>query len=404
MFKRVVLLIILLTAGTVAYAQQSPIQQVYQNRTTTGFSNPVDLTGTGARYHRIIFYPGSGVATCQAGIQYSVDRISWSALIADQTCTSAGLTAATTQIVNYVRIDLSTISGGSVTLVYQGFQTSPETFSGTVAIDQSVPGVTNAVNAAVSGFKGNNVAAPDSTGVQAVGAVANAAHQSVTEGRGVLLSTDNKQNLRTLVCDAGLNDRCANVDANNNIGVVAPFITYNATQPTKTDQQTVDLQVDNRGDLKVIQGVGGFATDAESATAGAVPAKAMYTGAQNSSGLAGMVTCDSFIFDRSNTADVQLVAASGSTIIRICGYVVTGESTTTSDVNLRYATASDCTTGAANVTPPITVGTSTSGAMIGGVSVSPGIWSGLASPTTRNLCVHRSAVQTSEVQVWYTRF
>lgn len=170
-----------------------------------------------------------------------------------------------------------------------------------------------------------------------------------------------------------------------NTGTGSPRITIATDQPALTNP------------LLVTPG-------ANSNTGSAVPAKADYLGSNQSGVLAGIITCNGYAKDRSTTADVQLVAISGSTVIYVCGYRISGESTTTSDVNLRYATNSNCTSGATDLTPATTLGTSTSGAMIGGVVIPPGIWSGLKTPASDNLCVHRSAVQTSEVEVWYTQF
>lgn len=136
------------------------------------------------------------------------------------------------------------------------------------------------------------------------------------------------------------------------------------------------------------------------------PYRALYIGAKGTGNkLSGFVNCDSYAKDRSTTADVQLVPILNNTTIYICGYIITGESTVASDVNIRYSTNANCTTGAVDISPPITLGTSTSGGMVGGVVVAVGgNWSGMKSISASNVCVHRSAVQTSEIQIWYTQF
>ena len=160
-----------------------------------------------------------------------------------------------------------------------------------------------------------------------------------------------------------------------------------------TGVQRVSIASDN----SAVAGLGAGATGS------AVPGNAVYHAGNGSGNLKGYLNCDGYAFDRSTTSDVQLVAISGSTTVYVCGYVVSGESSTASDVNLRWATASNCTTGATNLTPPITVQAAASTGPIGLSVMTPG-FIGLNTGASHNLCVHRSAVQQSEIQVWYTQF
>ena len=116
------------------------------------------------------------------------------------------------------------------------------------------------------------------------------------------------------------------------------------------------------------------------------------------------LVCDAYKFDRSSTADVELVSLTASQTVYVCGYAITGESLTTSDVSLEYGTGTACASGTTGLTPPISIGTSPSGAMLAGVVVAPGVWAGLKGLVSNALCVHRSAAQTSEIQVWYSKY
>src|SRR5258705_6071715 len=75
---------------------------------STGSGNVINQIGAGVGHHRISFNPTGTVSTCQVKLQQSVDSISWSDLIANQTCTSSGTSSITTGVANYVRVTLGT--------------------------------------------------------------------------------------------------------------------------------------------------------------------------------------------------------------------------------------------------------------------------------------------------------
>jgi hypothetical protein len=87
----------------------------------------VALTGERAVYHRIYWYPIGTVSTCQVKLEQSADGSSgFSDLIAAQTCTSAGVSAYTSGSANFVRPNVTTLSGGgAVFVVYEGFNGDP---------------------------------------------------------------------------------------------------------------------------------------------------------------------------------------------------------------------------------------------------------------------------------------
>lgn len=155
--------------------------------------------------------------------------------------------------------------------------------------------------------------------------------------------------------------------------------------------------------------VGNAGANVDGVTGSAAPANAWNTGFLTGDGasaghLKTPITCDNHAFDRSTTADVQLVALQSGQIIYVCSYVITGESTTSSDVSLEYGTGSNCGTGTTGITPPRTIGSGTSGGQLPGFSILSPIWNGLKTIASNELCVHRSAAQSSEIEVWFTQF
>lgn len=153
--KKLLALFFLLLAFSHEAAAQILAQRTLGPRTTTGTSSAVDLSATATRYHRLIFYAKGTVSTCQVKLEQSATGTDgWTDLIANTTCTSTGITATTASVVNYVRINLGTISGGgNATVVYQGFLTDPgaavlsagSAIIGVVGIDQSGDDSTNGV-------------------------------------------------------------------------------------------------------------------------------------------------------------------------------------------------------------------------------------------------------------------
>lgn len=99
----------------------------YSN-TTTGSGTSVKLIGTGVTTHKLTYYGTGTIATCQVKLEQSVDNAAWSDLIAATTCTSNGSTIIATGTVNYIRITISTLTGGGeLTVLYLGSATSLST-------------------------------------------------------------------------------------------------------------------------------------------------------------------------------------------------------------------------------------------------------------------------------------
>jgi hypothetical protein len=143
-------------------------------------------------------------------------------------------------------------------------------------------------------------------------------------------------------------------------------------------------------------GNAGVALDA--ATGAAVPANAVFMGTKASSGnMAGVIACDnSAKYDASTTGDTQIVAASGSTAIYICGYTM-GVGATATNVKLDYGTGSNCATGTTALTPAWQF------AANGGQVISSPFWNGLKTPASQALCVNASAANPVQVEVWYAQ-
>jgi hypothetical protein len=102
--------------------------------------------------------------------------------------------------------------------VYVTFFTSARQMMETVAVisaTTSAIGISGAV-----GNKTNNNAAPGATNLGALIGLANAAQPTWTEGNTVLASVNLKGAQRGVIQDAALNDRGANVNANNELTII----------------------------------------------------------------------------------------------------------------------------------------------------------------------------------------
>lgn len=89
---------------------------------------------TGISYHKLTWVPTGTVSTCQVSLDTSADNSSWSVggAITAQTCTSAGASLVVNVNANFVRINVTTISGGGTVFVtWNGYVNNPSgAFSG----------------------------------------------------------------------------------------------------------------------------------------------------------------------------------------------------------------------------------------------------------------------------------
>lgn len=122
------------------------------------------LIGTGVQFHLISWtISGGTLSSCSVRVDSSTDNSTWNAgdVVAAQPCTSNGSATVTNFVGNYIRINVTSASGGgTLNVVYTGYITNPSAGSnpvkgtGTAALGTSAiaSGVCAAVvTAAVTG-------------------------------------------------------------------------------------------------------------------------------------------------------------------------------------------------------------------------------------------------------------
>lgn len=165
---------------------------------------------------------------------------------------------------------------------------------------------------------------------------------------------------------------------------------FNSAAPSLSNGQQVACQTDAQGNVKTTGGV----------TDGSTAASALYSpiAGRGTTGIQKMVTCDkSAFYDAAATGSTQLVAASGSTVIYICGVHVHTGSTAT-NVKLVYGTGTNCVTSPVTITPAYQLL-----ANAGFVEETP-YWNGLATVAGTALCVNASAANPVQAEVRYAQF
>lgn len=204
----------------------------------TGSSAGNKESGTAIRYHQLTWAKTGTVSTCGVKVEQSADNITYSDLIAEQTCTSNGQSVIVSATINYVRITFSTAvtGGGTVQAVYTGYNTAPSTngfvFQGVLA---SIPATCTVGNLAfiTNATAGQNIyvcsatntwtqvsgggsSTPTGTGfVHITGGVQDGASKTVattdlasTTGNGTKIATGT---------GSYTNGDCVKVDANGNL-------------------------------------------------------------------------------------------------------------------------------------------------------------------------------------------
>lgn len=127
---------------------------------------------------------------------------------------------------------------------------------------------------------------------------------------------------------------------------------YNATKPTYTDGDRALLQTGSRGGLNVnifgadnSQGAAVFATNAAGQAYSAGLSAVSFPNDYNGATYDPKFTCpSSAVVNVAAAATTQLVALSGSTIIRVCSFVITGDTAATT-ATFVYGTGANCATG-----------------------------------------------------------
>lgn len=131
--KRIVflLLFLLLLTGTI-FSQNIVLQYTYQiqmqGQTATGTSSG-NITNTGSTFHQFVWNVSGTVSTCTVAIDSSADGITWTAggVIAAQTCTSNGSVISGNVTTNFIRINLTALTGAGATFngVLTGYNQNP---------------------------------------------------------------------------------------------------------------------------------------------------------------------------------------------------------------------------------------------------------------------------------------
>ena len=133
-------------------------------------------------------------------------------------------------------------------------------------------------------------------------------------------------------------------------------------------------------------------------TGSAVPARAAYIGANDSSGnLQGANFCDSTaVYDASTSGSTQLVALVSGKTIYVCGFNFF--SAGTANVKLTYGTGTACATGSTNLTPAYQFTAQT------GI-VQPAMPFGYLtkSAASNALCINSSAAVAVQAMVFYVQ-
>jgi hypothetical protein len=138
----------------------------------------------------------------------------------------------------------------------------------------------------------------------------------------------------------------------------------------------------------------------QGATGSAVPSGAQYIGANQGGNLTGLIGCASkATYDASTNGLTQLVAASGSTTIYVCGYVIkvaTGGSAV--NVALKSGDTGGSCANSAVMTPAYEFGAGE------GVAEQSSFYRGLSTPSSKALCLSTNAGVAVQAVVYYTQF
>jgi len=149
---------------TATYAYQSPLVIFITVTTSNGFH----ISGSSAAFHVLTWNNTGTVTTCQIQADGSADGITWGNgdVIASTLCTSNGTVTSVSDVVNYIRINITAISGAGATVSARltGYINNPVSASGTV----THTGGALANNAVVLGAGGGDTKV--STGITSNGA------------------------------------------------------------------------------------------------------------------------------------------------------------------------------------------------------------------------------------------
>lgn len=117
--KKLLLLLCFLILPVLVLGQTNyAYQQVIVGQIAIGANTGSNIIGTGAAFHKLTWTVSGTVSTCTVAVDSSVDGVSWSAggALANQTCTSNGNATSSSTPVNFVRINLTVLSGAGATV------------------------------------------------------------------------------------------------------------------------------------------------------------------------------------------------------------------------------------------------------------------------------------------------
>lgn len=241
--------------------------------------------------------PLTGSQKTQFATQYGAATINFSIAIGETnhqlTYSAPGYSAITVTVKAGTGGSLSTVgtstTTGAATITWTGTYTQGQLIysglTGSGSLDANYFGIiSNSVGSVANQIVVGNVAsgAADSGAPVKTGGVYNSTQPTFTNAQRGDTQIDSKGNTRVTVCDT--NPYCQSVDVNGNAKVIQPSITYNSTQPTLSNGDGTDVQVDSRANLKVTGGTG--ATFPITAASGAIASGAVASGAFASGALA----------------------------------------------------------------------------------------------------------------------
>lgn len=149
--RKLLQLLVLLMAAALPALAQGPAALQSASFTATGSGSAIPLLNTGISLHRIYWRTQGTVTTCTVAADSSADGITWNAgaVITGQTCTANGVSTVASANVNFVRVTVTTLTGGgTVTVTYVGnpdtgssVQLSPCSIQNTVCLPELAFGV-----------------------------------------------------------------------------------------------------------------------------------------------------------------------------------------------------------------------------------------------------------------------
>lgn len=367
----------------------------------------------------VLTVQGSGSGTALPVSAGSLPLPSGASTSANQSTANASLGTIVTNTTGLATASAQTTANGSLSTI--------ATNSGTQA--------TAANQTAVTGSKSGGTAATSSL---LAGGVYNSSAPTLTTGQQAALQLDANGNAKVAIVSGGGTGGTAssfssafpatgtaigvtngtnmvplNADGSGNLKVVGVGVAQGSTTsgqsvspigcrtlssaPTDTTAQTNMPRCMTDGSLAMTIVSGGGTGGTSSSFASAFPSTGTAIGAQNSSGMGGLISCDaSVVYDASTSGSTQLVALSSGKKVYICGYSLFAAGTV--NVELDYGTGTACATSPTKIVPAYQLTTQT------GFSDQSPFYRGLSTAASNALCIKTSAGVAVQAIVYYTQF